>query len=297
MIEFVDFSVKRGGFFLKVPKLRLDGKRNFLIGRNGSGKSTFLFSVAGLIRSEGGIFIDGVEISQIAPEERGIALIPQELLLFPTMRVRGNIEISVRYGRGDKGLVDRLIRSMEIESLLDKKIQEISSGEAQKVAVARAVVSKPRVLLMDEPFSFQDEIARVNILALVDELAEEYNFDYIYATHNNKDLEGGFSTLTSIDGGELVESVDSMQTIRHYRTLSLTGYTNLVVLDKKYYRIERDAITFSSLSGIRYDTLEGIGAGKIRFKIDGRYYFASVPPEPGKPFLNIDSSKLVELPY
>lgn len=297
MIHFRNYSGGRPFFSVKIKDMYLQGKRNFIIGRNGAGKTTLFQSIAGIIESEGDLILDSQNVTQLPPEERRIALIPQDLLLFPTMTVEHNLRISVDYGKGDKEIYSRIVSEMGLKDLLKKRGNEVSQGEAQRVAVSRAIISKPRLLLMDEAFSFQDNVARLGMISIVEDLSREYDFDYIYATHDSNDLENGFSNLIGIDGGKIIENVTSLNEVEHFRTLSLLKFRNLVQLNNRYYKITEEAINFSSISGLKYDLVGKDSSSYLRIKIDGRYYFIHVDKERSGQYVNIDESLLEEIPF
>ncbi|MCL5874521.1 MAG: ABC transporter ATP-binding protein [Candidatus Thermoplasmatota archaeon] len=297
MIRIRDFVARRGEFEVRIQELNLQGGRNFLIGRNGTGKTTLLNSIAGLINSSGTVEIGGIDINALPPERRRIGLIPQDLLLFGRMSVNDNLRMSVRYGRGDIEIYKEIVAEMHLEPLMKKRANEISLGQAQRVAIARAIISKPLALLMDEPFSFQDEIARLGLISLIDELSAKYGFDYLYATHNSRDLENGFSNLISIDNGRVIETVDTVEKIEHFRTLALLDYKNLVTLDGHNYLLDERALDFNDREGNEYGII-GIDSGRyVRFKIDGNYFFASVTNVPKGKYLKLNIDRAREIQY
>lgn len=295
MIRFKDYSVTRGNFTLYIPDITLEGKRNFIIGKNGAGKTTLLQSLAGLVESKGLFEVNGRSLGSLEPQKRKIGYIPQDLLLFWTMTVEGNLLSSIRYGNGDINVYREVIDRMGLTSLLQKRTNEISLGQAQKVAIARALISKPSILLMDEPFSFQDEISRLGLISLMDEFSKRYDFDYLYATHNSKDLEVGFSSLISIDEGQVVEVVDSISRIDHYRTLSLLDYKNLASLNGRYYLLTEESLEFNDLSGYEYEIVGNEENKYVRFSIDGNYYFTSITSAPSGKYLRILPDQAKEL--
>ncbi len=178
----------------------------------------------------------------------------------------------------------------------DEKIWELSHGEAQRVAVARALVSSPSLLLMDEPFSMQDEISRINSLALIDDLSKSYNFDYIYVTHNPKDLDMGFSTLVSLDDGKLVEYVHSIEEIKHFRTLSLLDYSKIISIDNEFYRIIEKNISFDDNKGYDFKLFKNDGQSILRISIDGRYAFIRFSGDVNGKKIILDDA-LEKIPY
>jgi ABC-type sugar transport system ATPase subunit len=297
MIHIENYVVERGGFRMEIPDLTFEGRKNFIIGKNGSGKTTLLQSLAGLVDSSGVFEVGGENRGEYPPEQRGIGYIPQDLLLFGKMTVRANLMSPVRYGKGDVSIYSELVDRMGLVSLLSKKANEISMGETQKVAIARAIISKPSVLLMDEPFSFQDEIARLGMISLIDELSEKYGFDYIYATHNSRDLELGFSNLVSIDRGRVIEAVDSLSKVEHFRTMSLLDYKNLAIVDGKYYFLNEDSLKFSDQTGDEYEIVGNEPEKYVRLKIGGNYFFVSISKETSGKYVKLDLNNATEIDY
>ncbi|MGC8561876.1 MAG: ATP-binding cassette domain-containing protein [Thermoplasmata archaeon] len=297
MIRLSNYSVTRGGFTLSIQDVELEGKRNFVIGKNGAGKTTLLQSLAGLVESSGEFELNGRNIGSLEPQKRNIGYIPQDLLLFGTMTVDGNLLSSIRYGNGDIDVYREVSDRMGLTPLLQKRTNEISLGQAQRVAIARAIISRPSVLLMDEPFSFQDEISRLGLISLIDEFSKTYDFDYIYATHNAKDMEIGFSSLVSIDEGQVVEVVDSVSKIQHYRTLSLLDYKNLASLNGRYYLLTEESLDFNDVSGIPYEIVGTDEDPYVRFNIEGSYYFAYVRSIQKARYLRVMTDKAKELVF
>ncbi len=137
-----------------------------LLGSSGSGKSTLLKIAAGLQMPEAGsVWFDGVDITQLAPEQRGFALMFQDFALFPHLDVLNN----VAFGLVEQHMQKRQARAqamamLEVFGLTDyagRKVWSLSGGEQQRVALARALITKPRALLLDEPFSALDADLRV----------------------------------------------------------------------------------------------------------------------------------------
>ncbi len=242
MIEINDLHAHLGKFDLSIGHYETSGRRNFLMGENGAGKSSFLKAIAGLIDSTGEIIIDGDHVEDLPPWKRRIAYIPQNLLLFPQYNVRDNLAISIRYGHGDYDIYKEVVEMMHLGDLLEKNVWEISGGQQQRVAVARAVISRPRLLLMDEPFSMQDERSRMSLIMSVTDILERYGIDFIYVTHNYRDLDLGFDMLSIMSGGRIIESVTSVDDLHYYEGISLMDFRNIVKIDGKYYRLNDTAI-------------------------------------------------------
>ncbi|KAA8923000.1 ATP-binding cassette domain-containing protein [Thermoplasma sp.] len=276
MMEIKNLHAKLGKFELSVDHYRTSGRKNFIMGENGAGKSSFLKALSGIIDSTGEIILDGEHVENLPPWKRRITYIPQNLLLFPQYNVRQNLAISIRYGHGDYEIYREVIDLMHLGDLLQKNIWELSGGQQQRVAVARAVISRPRILLMDEPFSMQDERSRMSLIMSVADLLDRYGIDFIYVTHNYRDLELGFDQLSIMSSGKIIESVESVDDLRYYESISLMDFRNIVRIDGRYFRLNDDSIIPSdsgypakcTISGDRY--LCSVRIGDENFFITSR---------------------------
>ncbi|MEM0130417.1 MAG: ABC transporter ATP-binding protein, partial [Thermoplasmatales archaeon] len=268
-----NIKVRQGAFYLDVPKYETRGRRNFIMGENGSGKSTFLRSICGIVPLESGeISVNGRRIDRLPTWERKVSYIPQDLLLFPHYNVRENLLISVRYGSGEIEIFKEVVKIMNLEGILDRSISKISGGESQRIAVARAIISKPEILLMDEPFSMQDERSRMSLISNLFSLIERYDITYIYVTHNFRDMELGFDSLTTFEGGFIVESVSSLDELRKYKSVSLLDYRNIIRLGDKFLKVTDEAIV-DDASGYPCSCSLNGDAYFCSVQIEGETYF------------------------
>ena len=163
-----------GTIDLHINKEIQNGEFLTLFGKSGSGKTTLLRIIAGLETPQSGQIIVGDEIwfdSQkrinLPPQMRNVGFVFQDYALFPNMSVRGNLEFALK-NKNDKQKVDEILAIMEIENLAQMKPDHLSGGQKQRVAVARTLMTNPKILLLDEPLSALDNTMRVK---LQDELA------------------------------------------------------------------------------------------------------------------------------
>ena len=154
MLEINNFRRSLSGFTLEVERLSIkQGETYALLGPSGAGKTQFLLSVAGFTSLQDGIIrVAGRDVSQSPPENRDISIIFQNPSLFPHLDVRQNIE----FGNPGALTTEPLIELLDLADILDIPIRQLSGGQTQLVALARALAPKPRVMLMDEPFSALD---------------------------------------------------------------------------------------------------------------------------------------------
>ncbi|MCR4391437.1 MAG: ABC transporter ATP-binding protein [Candidatus Acetothermia bacterium] len=166
-----------------------DGEFLVLLGPSGCGKTTTLRCIAGLERADTGrIFIGGRDVTELPPARRGIAMVFQSYAVFPHMTVAQNIGFGLRMRhiakREIRAAVQEAAELLQIDELLDRYPAQLSGGQRQRVAVARAIVMKPEVLLMDEPLSNLDALLRLQMRAELKRLHREIGTTTVYVTHD-----------------------------------------------------------------------------------------------------------------
>jgi ABC-type Fe3+/spermidine/putrescine transport system ATPase subunit len=190
MLEVKGLSYKIGNFLLKDIDLDINENEYFvLLGRSGSGKTTLIKCISGLHAVTKGIIkLNGKNITKISPEYRNIAYLPQDYALFPHLDVKGNILFGIKTKKLNKSeLAERLenfTRVLGIKKLLNRNVNNLSGGEKQKAALARALVIHPDVLLLDEPFSSIDHGLKVELWFELKEILKKLNIIVIHITHN-----------------------------------------------------------------------------------------------------------------
>ncbi len=167
------------------------GETLAIAGESGCGKTTLLRILAGLEQDyEGGVYLTGREARALAPHERGMALVPQQSVLWNHMTVEENIffPIKRRERRAASERVAHICRGLGIGELLKRYPQEISGGQAKRVSLARALAAERQVLLLDEPLANLDPETKERILGF---LEEEYlgRVTTIFVTHDSKEIE------------------------------------------------------------------------------------------------------------
>ncbi|MHC4956231.1 MAG: ABC transporter ATP-binding protein [Planctomycetota bacterium] len=168
------------------------GERFVLLGPSGSGKSTLLRILAGLVKpSRGEVKIHGASVAGVPAHKRGLGFVFQGLALWPHLTVRGNIALGLDRVVGDaeerRRRVNETAEELKIERFLGRKPGKLSGGERQRVALARSLVRRPRLLLLDEPFSDLDARLRREMARLVLDLHERHGMTTILITHDRTD--------------------------------------------------------------------------------------------------------------
>lgn len=174
--------------------LRTDSGISALFGPSGVGKTSILHMIAGLIRPDRGhVRIGGTALFDHAlnidlpSRQRGCGYVFQDTRLFPHLRVKANL----LYGRRGAGPIDlaNVIDLLGLEGLLDRWPATLSGGEAQRVAIGRALLSGPQILLMDEPFSSLDQRRKTRLLALIRDIYARTQIPILYVTHDASELD------------------------------------------------------------------------------------------------------------
>lgn len=168
------------------------GAYAMLMGPTGCGKTTLLEIICGLRQpSAGRVLLDGKDVTGLEPRERGIGYVPQDLALFPGLRVREQIGFAPRLRGAKQAEVDSQVNELAaqfgISHLLDRLPDLLSGGEKQRVALARALAARPSLLLLDEPLSALDEGMRAEAVALLQRVQQELALTVLHVTHSSSE--------------------------------------------------------------------------------------------------------------
>jgi ABC-type Fe3+/spermidine/putrescine transport system ATPase subunit len=195
MIEIKDLSIHIGDFSLTRLNLSIRDKEYFVIlGPSGAGKTIFLECIAGIHKLKNGeIWIDGTNVTHLAPEERGVGYVPQDYVLFPFLNVRENIIFGLKQRKFSKTEARKRLQTLAdllgVTHLLDRDTRTLSGGEKQRVALARALAPAPRILLLDEPLSALDVQTSKYLRLELRRIHQELGVTTIHITHNHVEAE------------------------------------------------------------------------------------------------------------
>jgi ABC-type sugar transport system ATPase subunit len=195
MIAVDHLTVRVGAFALEnvgfdVPT----GQYAVLMGRTGAGKTTLLEALCGLKAVAGGtIRLNGRDVTRLKPAERGIGYVPQDRALFQTMTVREHLAFALTLQKAGRQVIQQnvaeLSRLLGIEHLLDRRPPGLSGGEAQRVALGRALSARPGVLCLDEPLSALDDETRREMYELLENVRQSTRVTILHVTHNLDEAE------------------------------------------------------------------------------------------------------------
>ena len=190
MIALAHLTVRVGGFALEDVNFEVPtGQYAVLMGRTGAGKTTLLEALCGLHAvASGSIRLGGRDVTRLKPAERGIGYVPQDRALFQTMTVREHLAFALEIRKANRDVIQQrvaeLSRLLGIEELLERRPHGLSGGEAQRVALGRALSARPGVLCLDEPLNALDHETRQGMCRLLSEVQRSTGVTILHVTHN-----------------------------------------------------------------------------------------------------------------
>ncbi len=188
-----------------------------IFGPSGSGKTTLLEVIAGLRRPEkgavrlnGDVLLDRAKKLFVPPRRRHIGYVPQDLALFPHLNVGRNLRYGFPPDRAPEKLfsLEHVAEIMEIGGLLKNPVTQLSGGEQQRVAFARAILSRPRLLLFDEPMSSLDSRLKQRLIPFLLRIRDEFRIPFLYVTHDAAELSALCDEVLLIENGRIVRRGD-----------------------------------------------------------------------------------------
>ena len=185
-----------------------EGEIVSILGPSGCGKTTLLNLILGIVDADGGrIIFNGEDLTDVPMEKRGFNIVFQDYALFPNLNVYQNITYGLRNRPeiSSREEVEELIRLLGLEEHLTKRIGQLSGGQKQRVALARTMVMKPRILLLDEPLSALDGVIKESIKDRIRTIAKEYNLTIIIVTHDPEEALTLSDRVMIINDGEIAQ--------------------------------------------------------------------------------------------
>lgn len=203
-----------------------------LFGPSGSGKSSILSMLVGFVSPNQGeitladrVIFDSSTKTNVRIEKRCIGLVSQDHLVFPHMNVRANLMYGVeRKNRTNQGFhaafFDRVCGVLELKSLLERFPRQLSGGESQRVAIGRALMSQPEILLMDEPFASLDEELQNQIISYLEQITTELQTPIVFVSHNQAHVRRLAEWVVVIENGKKISEGPPEQALSHQRAMT-----------------------------------------------------------------------------
>ncbi|HTP65057.1 MAG TPA: molybdenum ABC transporter ATP-binding protein, partial [Geobacteraceae bacterium] len=228
---------KRFGEFALDASFTVSGERIGLFGESGSGKSTLVGMLAGLLQPDGGeIFLDGeclfssARHINVPPEQRRIAIVFQQPSLFPHLSVKSNLLYGFRRSAPAHRTIDfaELVDALRLEGFLERGVGNLSGGEKQRVSLGRAILSNPRLLLMDEPLSALDDQLKYQIIPYLRIVSERFGIPYLFISHSLVEMRLMADQVLVVVGGAIAGQTTAEELARDRMGQSPIGYINLI---------------------------------------------------------------------
>ena len=300
-VDGVDLSIHEGEFFV-------------ILGPSGCGKTTLMRMIAGLeIPTEGEIIIGGEQVTELPPRKRELAMVFQSYALYPHMTVFDNIAFPLKAKKLPKeelrSKVETAATTLGVDPLLDRKPRQLSGGERQRVALCRAMVKEPRVLLLDEPLSNLDAKLRTSARAELEMFQRQLGITTIFVTHDQIEAMAMGDRIVVMSAGKVMQ-VGPPQEIYHdpanlfVATFLGSPTINLVEKDEvlvgfrpEHYLPLESSVTENALTTIPLHVahVENLGAdrlvyGNLENAYEGKLISAKLPSivsaivEPGETY-------------
>lgn len=200
-----------------------------LLGSSGCGKSTLLKTIAGLIVQQSGhIFWKGEPIDALPPEKRGMVMVFQDLRLFPHMTIWENVSFPLKMAKVKKMerrlAAHTMLKQVQLEGLEDRRPDQLSGGQQQRVVLARALIARPRVLLLDEPFSSLDGPLRADMQELLHKLHRQLGTSMILVTHDQEEALSLSDRMAVMSSGSILQVGTPQQIYQHPKSLAVAQH-------------------------------------------------------------------------
>ena len=189
-VHIKNMKARRGAFCLSIDELSITPREVFaVVGETGAGKTVLLEAIAGAFPLEdGAILLDGKNVSTLPVQQRHLGILYQDHALFPHLTVRDNIGYGLKMAKTPKSeineRVDEMLALFGIEHIAHRYPGVISGGEGQRTALARALVMRPQILLLDEPFSALDPTTKQKMYSLLKHVHEQFDCTIVFVTHD-----------------------------------------------------------------------------------------------------------------
>ena len=197
-----------------------------IIGPSGSGKSTLLSLIAGIEVPQGGsIIIDGEDITNMSIRKRHIGMVFQDFSLFPSMNVEKNIQYGMKDTLNKEERTRELLSLVGLEGYGKRSVNQLSGGEAQRIALARAIAAEPRILLLDEPLSALDAPLRKKLRSVIKQIHEKTGTTMLYVTHDREEAFAIADRILVMKAGRIEAIGEPEELYRNPPTLFVASFT------------------------------------------------------------------------
>jgi molybdate transport system ATP-binding protein len=295
----VDVALRRGSFAL-AARFSTRAPVVALFGRSGCGKTTIVQAIAGLVTPVSGrirvgeeTLFDGAAGVNLPPERRRIGYVFQDALLFPHLTVRANLEYGERLTPPAERYVDRahVVGLLGLASLLERRPAGLSGGERQRVAIGRALLASPRLLLMDEPLASLDIPRKAEILAYVEILRDELGIPIVYVSHSIEEVTRLADHMVLVSDGGTVAAGTVAEIMGRPDLEPITGrFQAGSVIEARVAEHDLDGgLTALDFDGGRLlvPVVDSLPGERVRVRLRARDVALALAPPPDTSILNV----------
>jgi molybdate transport system ATP-binding protein len=296
--------LRQGGFTLAVDEeLEIDGIAA-LFGRSGAGKTTLLRVVAGLetdsrgrVALDGRVWQDDDDGSFVAAHRRSVGFVFQDGRLFPHLSVARNLTFGARRRRRSPIRAEDVIGALDLGNLLGRAPRSLSGGEKQRVAIGRALLAGPDLLMMDEPLSSLDVGRKAEILPYIERLPQAFGLPILYVTHNVEEVARLASNMLLLEAGQVVARGTVAALLERSDLWSLTGRLDAGVLLEAQVVAHSAGMTVLEVSGqpLKIAALEVAAGAWVRLRVQARDVALAIEPPRGLSIRNILAARIIEV--
>lgn len=275
MLKTKDLSIELGEFSLKKVNLSINnGEYRVILGPTGAGKTILLETIAGIyIPDSGSVTLKDEDITSKDPKNRNITMVYQDFVLFPHLSVYENIAFGLKLKKMPADAIEKKVSKVSeilgISHLVKRDTVNLSGGEKQRTAIARALVLEPEVLLLDEPLSALDITTREKLRKELKSLHKAYSTTIIHVTHNFEEVFSLADTVSVMNAGEIIQTGSPEEIFSKPNCRFIAGFVGV----ENIFRGE-----ISSGKGSSIITVDGLKISSSTTGISGEVY-ASVRPE------------------
>ncbi|MCD6436235.1 MAG: ATP-binding cassette domain-containing protein [Clostridiales bacterium] len=271
MINVKNLRIQLGEFKLKDISFEVrKGEFYILLGPTGAGKSVILEAIGGLIKPKlGKVIINDEDVSNFKPEARNVAICYQDYALFPHFTVKENIlyGLQFKFKKNKKEYMKdflELTELLQIQHIIDRYPEKLSGGEKQRVSLARALIVKPDVLLMDEPLAALDTHIKDKLMRDIKKMQEKYKMTVIMVTHSFQEAYYLGNRVSVVNDGRIVQSGSMEDILNQPNSLFVANFVGL----KNIIDIKKIDLNESGYIGIRPENIKIINNGN-KFDYNG----------------------------
>jgi molybdate transport system ATP-binding protein len=305
----IQTRIRRGEFTLDVNIQAPSSGVLALFGRSGSGKTTLVQALAGLLRSDHARIVIGDTVFEdtstrefVAPERRQIGYVFQDARLFPHLGVAGNLQFGQRRAqlKPDSRLWDHVIALLGLEALLRRRVHQLSGGERQRVALGRALLMQPRMLIMDEPLASIDRARRNEVLPYLERLRDEFALPIVYVSHDFDEVLRLADHVVLLEQGRVIAQGDisTMSLDPHLRQIVGSDAIG-AVLDGEVDSVSSDGLAIVRVGGARLSVNKPqVRAGsRVRVQLLARDLILAIEPPRGLSVRNVIEGRVIDLSH